>query len=129
MTSIFMPLLGIDFGLKKIGLALAEGPLATPLEVIKNDEKSLAKISRLCRVHQIEKIIMGIPEGGIVGRVREFANKLQKQTGRPVDLYEETLTTKEAIVKMREAGRTKKFRTKKEDAFAAAIILQNYLDK
>ena len=40
-----------------------------------------------------------------------------------------TLTTKQAIARMVEAGKKRKYRREQEDAFAAALILQNYLDK
>jgi len=49
-------------------------------------------------------------------------------TGLPVFYQDESLTSKEAIAKMIEIGKGKKFRKEKEDAFAAALILQDWLN-
>ncbi len=50
-------------------------------------------------------------------------------TNLPVFYEDESLTSKEALVKMIESGMKKKARQEKEDQIAAALILQNYLDK
>ena len=68
-------ILGIDYGLKKIGLALAEGNLAEPLSVIKTD-LSTKKIVNLCQENKVDKIVVGLPEGKIVSQVKKFAEKL-----------------------------------------------------
>jgi putative Holliday junction resolvase len=124
-----MKLLGIDFGLKKVGLALAEDKLPQPFRVIKNDRSLPQKINRICQDSQAEKIIIGLSEGKIASRIRGFAKKVGKITGLPVEFQDESLTSKEAVAKMVESGKKKKDRREKEDAFAAAIILQDYLDK
>jgi putative Holliday junction resolvase len=124
-----MRLLGIDFGLKKIGLALAEDGLPQPLGVIKNDLHSVEKISNLCQTNQIEKIVLGFSEGKMAERIKGFAHKVEKLTSLPVEFQDESLTSKEAVAKMIEAGKRKKFRQEKEDAFAAAIILQGFLER
>jgi len=121
-----MNLLGIDFGEKKIGLALATGPLAEPMGVIKISNLK-SQISNICQEHGIEKIVMGISEGKMAEKTKKFAQELGKAVGLPVEFQDETLTTSEAIMKMKQAG--KKVKKKKEDAFAAALILQDYLDR
>ncbi|KPJ70484.1 hypothetical protein AMJ51_01730 [Microgenomates bacterium DG_75] len=124
-----MRILGIDFGLAKIGLAIADDGLAQPLGVVKNGQPALAKIARLVGQEQIEKIVIGVSEGKIGQKTRKYGEWLKTMTGVKVVFQDETLTTKEAIAKMIEAGKKKKYRQEKEDAFAAAIILQAYLDK
>jgi len=124
-----MKILGIDYGLKKIGLALTEGNLAEPLSVISNRSSVVSKISGVCQKYGIEKIVIGMPEGKIATKVREFGKKLSQSTKLPVVFQDETLTSQEAIAKMIEAGRGRKYRQTKSDAFAAALILQSYLDK
>jgi len=124
-----MRILGIDFGIAKIGLAIADNGLAQPIGVIKNHQKTLMKIAQLVEQKRIEKIIIGVSEGKTGQRAREYGGKLEKITRIKVFFQDETLTTKEAIAKMIEAGKKKKYRQEKEDAFAAAIILQTYLDK
>lgn len=124
-----MRILGIDFGIAKIGLAIADDGLAQPIDVIKNHRKTLMKIVQLVEQEKIEKIIIGVSEGKIGQKAKEYGKQLGKITGIEVFFQDETLTTKEAVAKMIEAGRKKKYRQKKEDAFAAAIILQAFLDK
>jgi putative Holliday junction resolvase len=121
-----MNLLGIDFGEKKIGLALATGPLAEPIGVIKNS-KLKSQISKLCQDHGIEKIVIGISEGTMAEKTKKFSQELAEIMGLPIEFQDETLTTNEAIVKMKEAG--KKIKNIDEDSFSAALILQSYLDR
>jgi putative Holliday junction resolvase len=124
--------LGIDFGLKKIGLAITEGHLAQPLGVLKvkgRPDQLLPQINFLCQKEEINQIIIGLPESGLVVMIKEFGKNLSKLTHLPVVYQPETLTTQEAIVKMKQAGLRKKNRKKKEDAIAAALILQSWLDQ
>lgn len=124
-----MKVLGIDFGLAKIGLAMADDSLAQPLKVVSNGERGMARIARVVRQEQIERIVVGVSEGKMGQKAREYGRDLGRITGVEVVFQDETLTTQEAIAKMVEAGKRKKYRQEKEDAFAAALILQSYLDK
>lgn len=119
-----MRLLGVDWGESKIGLAYSEDILSEPWGIIetKNWETD---ILRICDEQNIERIVVGLSEGRIGEAQKLFAKKLEKATSLPVDLEDETLTTHEAIAKMREAGKT----VRNEDAISAALILQAYLDK
>lgn len=120
-----MKLLGIDFGLVNIGLAIAEGPLVEPLGVIQ-DEK---QIKRICHKQGIEKIIIGISEGKMAKKTRNFGKRLKRITSLPVEYQDETLTSEEAKRLMIKIGKPKKKRQEQRDAIAAALILQNYLDR
>ena len=129
-----MNILGIDFGLKKIGLALAdmESKLATPWGTIRVKEKTqgvIKKIKALCEKEKVEKIVIGLPESGIVEKIKNFGDDLTRVTNLPVFYEDESLTSKEALVKMIESGVKKKARQEKEDQIAATLILQNYLDR
>lgn len=124
-----MSILGIDFGLAKIGLALADGSLAEPLGVISAKDDPVAKIKQICDFQKIEKIIIGVPEGKLAEKVRLFAEEIGQITGLPVEFQAETLTTREAQEKLRQTGRSAKKRRQIEDAAAAAIILQAFLDR
>jgi putative Holliday junction resolvase len=121
-----MNLLGIDYGEKKIGLALASGPLSEPIGVIKISNFK-TQIPEICQEHKVEKIVVGISEGKMAAKTRKFAQGLKAIINLPIEFQDETLTTQEARSKMKQAG--KRIRGKKEDAFAAALILQSYLDK
>lgn len=123
-----MKVLGIDFGLRKIGLAVSEGMLAEPLTVIRHQVSVIEKIAALCQRDKIERIVIGLPGGKMAKQVRRFGCDLSKRISQPIVYQEEVLTTQEAIAKMIESGRGKKYRQEMEDAFAAALILQAYLD-
>lgn len=122
-----MNYLSIDYGLSKIGLAFSEGYLARPLEVIstKNWQR---KISAIIENNQIDKIILGVSEGKSKNQALEFKNKLSQITNVEIILFDETLSSHEAIVKMIQSGKSQKYRRQMEDAAAAAVILQSYLD-
>jgi len=123
-----MKILGIDYGLAKVGLALADENLAQPLKVVKNSPRLIEKITRFCQTEGVEKIVIGLPEGKISGAVRKFAADLALATNLPIIFWDETLTSREAVAKMVAAGKRQKARREEEDAVAAAIILQNFID-
>jgi putative Holliday junction resolvase len=118
-----MNILGIDWGKSKIGLAIADGVLADPYGIIENRNWEMG-ISRICEEHKIEKIVIGISEAQSGKDAREFGTKLESLVEIPVEYFDETLTTHDALVRMKEG----KSRKQNEDAIAAAILLQNYLD-
>lgn len=124
-----MKLLGIDFGLKKVGLALSEGKLAEPFLVIKylGEDQLIQKIKKVVEEEKIERAVVGVSEGEMARKAREFGEKLKKF----VDVYfqDETLTTQDAISFSIKAGIKKEKRKKLEDAFAASLMLQEYLDR
>jgi putative Holliday junction resolvase len=123
-----MVLLALDYGRSRIGLALADGPLARPLSVWPNKKNTVTKIAALCDQESVKKIIIGLPEGELKKEVKKFAQKLTQLTSLPIEFQSETLTTQEAIAKMIAVGKPQRVRQKFKDAFAAALILQNYLD-
>lgn len=118
-------ILGIDFGLKNIGLAIAEGFLAEPLEVVRTEKAT----KRICEEHGIEKIVIGISEGEMARKTRGFGERLKRATGLPVEYQDETLTSEEAKKLMVKIGKPKKKRQKQAHPISAALILQSYLDK
>lgn len=122
-----MKYLGVDFGLKKIGLSVSEGSLAAPLEIlhISNGKDALQKIQQVVEKEEIDEIVIGLPESGIRSKILKFANKLKLIAS--VKIVEETLTSHNAKKQMIETGLGKKKRME-EDAYSAALILQDYLD-
>jgi putative transcription antitermination factor YqgF len=119
-----MKILGIDYGRSKMGLALADGSLAEPLKVIryKNMKELVRRIEIEIEKNGVEKIVVGISEGEMGEESKKFAEKIGAVT------FDETLSTQEAQILSREAGIHQKKRHEMEDAYAAAIMLQNYLD-
>ncbi len=121
-----MRYLGVDFGLKRIGLATSEGELASPdktLEV-KNFKNALEQIIQESR--DFDKVVVGLPEGKMGQTVLGFIKALKKSGVDAVEA-DETLSSQKAIKQMIESGVSKKNRLV-NDSVAAAIILQGYLD-
>ena len=122
-----MRILGIDYGEKKIGLSFSEGNLAAPIGVEPNTKDFGRKIKDFCQKEKVEKIVLGISEGQMAQKQKKFGAKMARICGLPVELWDETLTSQEAVKVMIESGRKRKKR-RVEDAVSAALILQSYLD-
>lgn len=122
-----MRYLGIDYGLRKIGLAISEGQIASIFDVIeiKGLDDALLKIKQIIKEEEIDRVVIGISEGKSGEAAKRFANLLKKEI--EVIEVDETLTSQDAkamMIKLN-VGREKR---KKEDAYSAALILQNFLD-
>jgi len=123
-----MAILGIDFGQRKIGLALSEGFFAEPYGVLKNDRNFFGKLKTICKNEEIKKIVIGLPEGENRSKVKKFAEEVERKIKVPVFLTSEVMSTKEAQEKLIQSGRTKKSRRQLIDAASAAVILESYLN-
>jgi len=73
-------------------------------------------------------IVLGLPKGKLALKVKNFRQKLEKSTNLPICYQDETLTSKEAVVKMIEAGKPLLKRRKSKHMVSACLILQSYLD-
>lgn len=133
-----MRVLGVDFGLRKIGLALSDetGLLATPLRSISvsSVDEAPAAVAAAAREAAAGAVVVGAPlglegeEGRIeLRRVKRFARALRAATGLPVHLVDESMSTREAEERTGGAGRAG--RDEALHAAAAAIILQRWLDR
>lgn len=123
-----MRYLGIDYGLKRIGLAFSEGSLASAWKVIEINSLSDAvkKIISIIQQERIDHVVIGLPEGDMEKAVNRFISEMNKQ-GIIIHTSDETLSTRQAMDLMIKLGKSKKDR-KMNDAVAASEILQNYLD-
>lgn len=128
-----MRILGIDYGEKKLGIAFGDFQtgLVEPLETLRitNYQAVKSRIKKIIDESEIEKIIIGIPGGEMDAKIQSFAEKLRKETGLVVELYDETLSTQEANKIAGLIGRNRKYKKKMEDAIAAAVMLKSYLEK
>jgi putative Holliday junction resolvase len=130
--------LGIDFGEKRIGLAISdpEGRLAVPLTTLerRNDRSAVRAIAEIARQEDIGRLVLGEPlglggeRGANADRVRRFGARLAEVSGLPVRFVNESLTTVEAQERMREAGFDPRKDPARIDAIAAQILLQEALD-
>lgn len=139
-----MTILSIDYGAKKIGLAKSDGAesMALPLDIIPHTSKAevLEKINNICQENDIGKIVVGVPvslSNGKKDLIREidsgnkqmkevlgFIDWLKQSIDIPIEMEDERLSTKMAGELMK--GEMK---GQDDDAIAAMLILQNYLDK
>ena len=136
-----MTILGIDYGAKKIGLAISSEDqlLALPLEIISapTPEAVLERLRAVCQEHQVERIVVGVPlslkaeKRQTFWRQQDFQNQhmrdvlgfvrwLQTALALSVEVEDERLTTRQAN-RLGVRGQ--------DDAVAAMLILQSYLDK
>lgn len=122
-----MKYLGIDYGLAHIGLATSEATLATPLPSIKNDDKLIPHLLDIVSREGVTSIVCGIPEGKLEEIIEKFASDLRTASGIPVILHKETLSTQEATQKLRAIG-AKRSKLKDDHAYAACLILEDYLE-
>lgn len=125
-----MKILGIDYGRRKLGLAMSEGYLSEPWKVLRVEhlDEALKKITQIIKEEKIEKVVIGVSEGAMGRESKDFGMNLQQELEIQVDTHDETLSTQDATRLAIEAGMGRKKRNEMEDAFAASIILQDYLD-
>lgn len=126
-----MKLLGIDYGRRKIGVAISYGKFAEPLQVIryKDYSKMIDHIKRIIEKQKIEKVVVGVSEGEMAEESKKFASLITNhQSLVTVEFFDETLSTHDAQVMSIQSGMGRKKRKEMEDAFAACIMLQNYID-
>lgn len=138
--------LGIDYGTKRIGLAVSDenGTLAFPKEIVQNDRETLERISELVKKENINEIVIGesVDFSGklnsLSGRIEVFILELKEKINLPINKQKEFLTSVEArksIDGKRELSpsqahtKVKQIKSGRADAKAAALILQRYLDK
>ena|SRR3989304_6518755 len=126
-----MRLLGIDYGVRKMGLAVSSGTLAEPFKVISvgSPEEALEKIGRIVKEEEIEKIVVGVSEGAMGKESEDFGKELERYLKIPVDFGDETLTSQDSLRLGIEAGMKRKKRKEMEDAFAASVMLQSYIER
>lgn len=123
-----MKYLGIDFGLRRVGLAVSDGELASAWKTVEvsNFKDALIKISQIIKQENFQKVIVGLPEGKMGENVIGFVKALKKE-GFVVETVDETLSSKRALEKMIELGLPQNKR-KNADDYSAAQILQDFLD-
>jgi putative Holliday junction resolvase len=132
-------LLAVDWGEKRIGLALSDECqlLAQPLTTLTRRTGKrfpMARLIALVKEHAVTGAVVGLPlaadgsEAGAAGQARALAEAIARHSGLAVDLWDERFTTARALQAVREMGRTAKGRRAELDALAAAILMQHYLD-
>ncbi|HEX4799477.1 MAG TPA: Holliday junction resolvase RuvX [Candidatus Paceibacterota bacterium] len=124
-----MKLMGIDYGTKRVGIALTDdkGMMAFPHIVLPNDGNFMRSLEKIIQKENVGKIIIGHSLGrdGVANKVHEKVEELIQDitlsVGIPVELEPEQYTTQEAIRLQGKNAMT--------DASAATIILNSYLTR
>lgn len=129
-----MSIVGIDYGTRRIGIAVSDsGVLATPHSVVANVGDVFERLAAIGRDVEAEVFVVGIARRAHAsegeGRFRDFAEKLRQKTCKEVVLWDEALSTVAASEKLRDAGRKRRDAERDIDMYAAAVILQSYLDE
>lgn len=138
-TTVIARYLGIDYGTKRIGLAVGdtEGRIATPLRVIARCGKQPGDIDQIISAgdeYAVDAYVLGIPynmdgsEGPQARLTRAFGKLLAKRSGRRVYEWDERLSSRGADANLTELDLTHKKKKARQDALAAQIILQAFLD-
>ncbi|GMV33282.1 MAG: Holliday junction resolvase RuvX [Chloroflexi bacterium] len=134
-----MRILAVDHGEKRIGLALSDptATIASPLKIIEHVSRLVdaAQVAELAAQNEVGLIVVGQsydedgnpnPAGRRAGR---FADELRRQTNIPVVMWDESNSTQIARAARIELGVSRKKRAGHQDQFAAAVILQSYLEE
>lgn len=136
-----MRVLGVDYGLKRVGLAVSDptGTLASPLRTLQRragQRPPLAKLERIGRELGVDHVVVGLPldlageENEWCAEVRDVGRRLGERLGVDVSFVDERLSSVRAERAVRAVGLPRKERERKDriDAAAAQLILQAWLD-
>lgn len=126
----------IDFGLKRIGIAMSDinRKIALPVDVVEGGKKALQNIRAKLPLKEIDLILVGLPlemsgkKGPMAEMAENFAKMLHDALEIQVELVDERLTSKGAEVKLKEISLNRKSRNAKVDMMAATLLLQTYLE-
>jgi putative Holliday junction resolvase len=130
------PILALDFGRARIGVAISDELqlLAHPLETISAKQQPAARVAEIVRERKIDHVVAGIPRqmNGQIGiaanEVLQFVEKLRAIIPCPVVTWDERLTTAAAHRALRDIGKKTRQTRSYVDQVAAQMILQSYLD-
>ena len=129
--------LGVDLGLRRVGLALTDSSrvICSPLRAIPfaSERRLIEELARLCRNHEADLVVFGLPlsadgsEGEGCERARRIAKKLSGM-GIATKLQDESWSSREAEDIIRATGRSRRTAVGKVDAVAASLILRDFLE-
>lgn len=133
-----MKILGIDYGEKRIGLAISDqlNMFAHPLDVVENKgvKSNMEVIKKVIEENKIDKIVIGFPlnmngtEGERCEKTNQFIVHLKKFFQGDIIKWDERLTTVAATKMLLEHDMSRAKRKKVVDKIAACYILQGYMD-
>lgn len=130
-------IVGIDFGLKRVGLSICNRgmTISVPSKTIdakKSDKETVIAILESFP-EKIDRFVLGLPiyldgkESSMTLRVREFGKILEDETQKPVHYIDEALTSEESENFLKDLGFNRKERIPHKDSLAAQLILNDFL--
>lgn len=136
------PILAIDYGSKRIGLAISDskGIVATPLKVIKLSTKTtydnvVGELKTIIDEYHVKTILLGMPismdedkASPTAKKVERFKEYIEKRIAVPIQLYDENFSTISAQNMLLSTGQHTKKTKKKIDMVASAVFLQEFLN-
>ncbi len=133
-----MRILAIDYGTRRLGIALSDPMEITAQPLISLERKSinkdLAELRRIVEQHGVERAVIGLPRnldgspGALWQESEDFRRRIESECGIPVDGWDERLSTVQAERMLIGADVSRRKRKGVIDKIAAALILQSYLD-
>ena len=130
--------LALDFGKKRIGLAVSDelGVTAQGIETLHRTRvrDDLDALARLVQDYRVALILVGLPlhmsgdESRQAEYTREFSERLHHRTGIPVHFWDERWTSRQAERVLRDSGIGIDKRAAALDRLSAVILLESYLD-
>jgi putative Holliday junction resolvase len=126
----------IDYGLKRIGLAMTdkEKKIALPVGLVEGGKKAAMNVVQALPIKEVELLLIGLPllmngqKGDMALLVEKFAQDLETIAKVPILLWDERLSSKQADSMLREISLNRKARSEKIDIMAATLLLQSYLN-
>lgn len=130
-----MKILGIDYGQKRIGLAMARNGMVFPLKTLVKDtrDRLFADLVGIIEGEGVDAIVLGLPldmagaKTLTTRQVLNFRDSLARRMQLPIHLFNEALTSFDARQRLREAGVPERRHKEMLDQMAAVCILETYL--
>ena len=119
--------LAIDFGTKRVGLAISVASLAEPLKIVNHDQ-AIDEIIKICKAEGITQLVLGVSEAEMANKISVFEKKLREKIDLPINLIDETLSSQEVAARLKAAHVPLRKRQAPIDHYAAAIILEDWLE-
>lgn len=131
-----MRFLALDYGRKRVGLALSDplGMIAQPVGYLVQDQQTVDAVRALVEKHKVETLVLGYPRsldgspGPMAKEVEDFSLQLRGKFQIPIVFWDEQFTTAQAQRLLIESGVRRAKRKKVKDTVCAALILQGYLE-
>ncbi|WKZ30717.1 MAG: Holliday junction resolvase RuvX [Candidatus Dojkabacteria bacterium] len=140
-TTLEKPILAIDYGSKRIGLAVSDskGLIASPLPVIhitrnKSEELVITELLAAAEKYRVKSLLIGLPQAFVASheeireKIEHFAAAIRDKTPLDTAFFDESFSTKGAQNMLLSLGQSRKKYKDKIDSLAAANFLKEYLD-